>query len=106
MNLPGVHHTFGSKPASVLSLCPRWTSRTYRQNCGGNVTAQSIEGRFLGSRPPYGYQLVDLDPHPNTGKAAAGQRQHGLAPDRDCQTNGVNDIGVTWCRWGRCGLRR
>ena len=41
----------------------------------------ATEGRFLGGRPPYGYQLVDLGPHPNPGKAAAGQREHGLEPD-------------------------
>ena len=30
----------------------------------------AIEGRFLGGRPPYGYQLVDAGPHPNPAKAA------------------------------------
>jgi site-specific DNA recombinase len=39
------------------------------------------EGRFLGGRPPYGYQLADAGPHPNPGKAAAGQRAHRLEPD-------------------------
>jgi DNA invertase Pin-like site-specific DNA recombinase len=39
------------------------------------------EGRFLGGRPPYGYQLVDAGPHPNPAKAGAGQRAHRLAPD-------------------------
>ncbi len=37
--------------------------------------------RFLGGRPPYGYQLADIGPHPNPGKAAAGQRAHKLVPD-------------------------
>jgi site-specific DNA recombinase len=41
----------------------------------------AIEGRFLGGRPPYGYQLVDVGAHPNPGKAAVGQRLHQLAPD-------------------------
>ena len=40
-----------------------------------------IEGRFLGGRPPYGYLLVDAGPHPNPGKAAAGQDLRRLAPD-------------------------
>jgi DNA invertase Pin-like site-specific DNA recombinase len=31
----------------------------------------AMEGRFLGGRPPYGYRLVDLGPHPNPAKAAA-----------------------------------
>lgn len=34
------------------------------------------EGRFLGGRPPYGYQLADTGAHPNPGKAAIGQRLH------------------------------
>jgi site-specific DNA recombinase len=39
------------------------------------------EGRFLGGRPPYGYVLADIGTHPNPGKAANGQRLHGLALD-------------------------
>ena len=38
----------------------------------------AIEGRFLGGRPPYGYQLVDAGPHPNPAKAAAGQTSRRL----------------------------
>ncbi|MDA8043692.1 MAG: recombinase family protein [Actinomycetota bacterium] len=37
--------------------------------------------RFLGGRPPYGYRLADVGPHPNPSKAAAGQRLHRLDPD-------------------------
>lgn len=40
-----------------------------------------LEGRYLGGRPPYGYLLTDLGPHPNPAKAADGKRLHGLAPD-------------------------
>ena len=40
-----------------------------------------VEGRFLGGRPPYGYLLVDVGPHPNPAKAADGKRLHALAPD-------------------------
>jgi site-specific DNA recombinase len=40
-----------------------------------------LEGRFLGGRPPYGYRLIGLGPHPNPAKAADGKRLHGLAPD-------------------------
>jgi hypothetical protein len=39
------------------------------------------EGRFLGGRPPYGYQLVDVGPHPNPSKAADGRRLHRLDLD-------------------------
>jgi Transcriptional regulatory protein, C terminal len=41
----------------------------------------STEGRFLGGRPPYGYQLADAGPHPNPAKAAIGQRLHRLETD-------------------------
>jgi len=40
-----------------------------------------VEGRFLGGRPPYGYRLIDLGPHPNPSKAADGRQLHGLALD-------------------------
>ncbi|WP_328468883.1 recombinase family protein [Actinoplanes sp. NBC_00393] len=40
-----------------------------------------LEGRYLGGRPPYGYALADLGPHPNPAKAAEGKRLHGLIPD-------------------------
>lgn len=39
------------------------------------------EGRFLGGRPPYGYQLADAGAHPNPGKAADGKRLHQLEVD-------------------------
>jgi site-specific DNA recombinase len=40
-----------------------------------------LEGRFLGGRPPYGYMLIDVGPHPNPAKAADGKRLHALTPD-------------------------
>ncbi|MGW4720148.1 recombinase family protein [Nocardia sp. NPDC004260] len=40
-----------------------------------------VEGRYLGGRPPYGYRLADVGPHPNPGKAADGKRLHTLEPD-------------------------
>lgn len=45
------------------------------------MSSQAAQGRFLGGRPPYGYQLADDGPHPNPSKAAAGQRAHRLEPD-------------------------
>lgn len=39
------------------------------------------EGRWLGGRPPYGYTLEDLGPHPNPAKAADGKRLRRLMPD-------------------------
>lgn len=45
------------------------------------MVVQAREGRFLGGRPPYGYQLADAGPHPNPAKAADGKRLHRLVPD-------------------------
>lgn len=46
------------------------------------VLALAAEGRWLGGRPNYGYQLVDTPtPHPNRSKAAAGARLRTLQPD-------------------------
>lgn len=39
------------------------------------------EGRFLGGRPPYGYRLTNVGPHPNPEKAAVGMQLHQLEPD-------------------------
>jgi site-specific DNA recombinase len=52
------------------------------------MSAQAqVEGRFLGGRPPYGYLIIDVGPHPNPAKAADGKRLHALA--RDPQTADV-----------------
>ncbi|WP_242907965.1 recombinase family protein [Actinomadura terrae] len=46
------------------------------------MAAQTREqGRYLGGRPPYGYQLVDAGPHPNRAHAAWGRRARRLEPD-------------------------
>lgn len=45
------------------------------------VAQAQNEGRFLGGRPPYGYQLADAGAHPNPGKAADGKRLHRLGVD-------------------------
>jgi site-specific DNA recombinase len=39
------------------------------------------QGRYLGGRPPYGYQLVDAGPHPNGAHARWGRRLQRLDPD-------------------------
>ncbi|WP_205719238.1 recombinase family protein [Actinomadura geliboluensis] len=38
----------------------------------------ATEGRYLGGRPPYGYELIDAGPHPNPAKAADGKRLRRL----------------------------
>ena len=43
------------------------------------------QGRVLGGRPPYGYQLADAGPHPNKAHAAWGRRAHRLEPDPDTE---------------------
>jgi site-specific DNA recombinase len=45
------------------------------------ATQAQIEGRYLGGRPPYGYLLIDLGPHPNPAKAADGKKLRALAVD-------------------------
>lgn len=46
------------------------------------MSAQAAtEGRFLGGRPPYGYEIADAGPHPNPGKAADGKRLRRLEVD-------------------------
>jgi site-specific DNA recombinase len=45
------------------------------------ATQAQIEGRYLGGRPPYGYLLIDVGPHPNPAKAADGKKLHALAVD-------------------------
>jgi DNA invertase Pin-like site-specific DNA recombinase len=46
------------------------------------MQAQVVEqGRYLGGRPPYGYQLVDAGPHPNTAHARWGRRLQRLELD-------------------------
>ena len=44
------------------------------------ATQTREQGRYLGGRPPYGYQLADAGPHPDKAHAAWGQRAR-LAPD-------------------------
>lgn len=41
----------------------------------------SDQGRYLGGRPPYGYQLVDAGPHPNRAHSQWGRRLRRLDPD-------------------------
>lgn len=46
------------------------------------MSAQAaMQGRFLGGRPPYGYLLADVGPHPNPAEAGDGKRLHQLEPD-------------------------
>ena len=51
-----------------------------------------LEGRFLGGRPPYGYKLIDVGPHPNPAKAADGKRLHQLAIDEQGAAHRPEDL--------------
>jgi site-specific DNA recombinase len=42
------------------------------------IRPMAEQGRWLGGRPPYGYMLIDLGPHPNPEKARMGARSHAL----------------------------
>ncbi|WP_160573684.1 recombinase family protein [Actinomadura physcomitrii] len=48
------------------------------------------EGRYLGGRPPYGYRLADVGPHPNPAKAADGKRLKRL------EAHPVHSLVVKW----------
>jgi hypothetical protein len=50
---------------------------------GGGGAQTRDQGRYLGGRPPYGYQLADAGPHPNKVHASWGRRAHRLEPDPD-----------------------
>jgi len=64
------------------------------------------EGRYLGGRPPYGYRLADIGPHPNPAKAADGKRLKRL------EAHPVHSLVVKWIfaqyikQQGRGGHRR
>jgi DNA invertase Pin-like site-specific DNA recombinase len=73
-----------SHQALMLLLGAQSRREVLRARC--RVTAamrvQTIEqGRYLGGRPPYGYQLVDAGPHPNANHARWGRRLQRLKPD-------------------------
>jgi site-specific DNA recombinase len=48
---------------------------------GSSPWIQRFRHRYLGGRPPYGYQLVDAGPHPNIAHARWGRRLQRLEPD-------------------------
>jgi DNA invertase Pin-like site-specific DNA recombinase len=50
----------------------------------------ATEGRYLGGRPPYGYELEDVGPHPNPAKAADGKRLKRLV------AHPVTSLVVKW----------
>lgn len=41
----------------------------------------ALDGRWQGGRPPYGYLLADVSPHPKPAKAALGKMLRRLVPD-------------------------
>ncbi|SFK74829.1 recombinase family protein [Geodermatophilus ruber] len=55
--------------------------RIQRRVIGAMEAATVHQGRFLGGRPPYGYRIASVGPHPNPSKAADGINLHVLEPD-------------------------
>ena len=54
------------------------------------------QGRWVGGRVPYGYRLIDADPHPNKANARWGRRAHKF--DIDPDTGPI----VKWIFASRC----
>ncbi|WP_406280842.1 recombinase family protein [Embleya sp. NBC_00896] len=62
-----------------------------RMRARTSMTVQARDqGRYLGGRPPYGYQLVDAGPHPNRALARRGVRLQRL------DIHPTNGPVVTW----------
>jgi site-specific DNA recombinase len=78
--------TFQAGPDEQLMLALGWQSKREitrtRIRVRAAMAAQTREqGRYLGGRPPFGYQLADAGPHPNKAHAAWGRRARRLEPD-------------------------
>jgi site-specific DNA recombinase len=77
---------FQAGPDEQLMLALGWQSKREitrtRIRVRAAMAAQTREqGRYLGGRPPFGYQLADAGPHPNKAHAAWGRRARRLEPD-------------------------
>ena len=58
-------------------------ARIQRRVRNSMQTMARAGGRYLGGRPPYGYRLVPVSPHPNAEKARMGATLNRLEPDPD-----------------------
>jgi hypothetical protein len=56
-------------------------ARIQRRVRNAMQTMARAGGRYLGGRPPYGYRLVPVAPHPNAEKARVGATLNRLQPD-------------------------
>ena len=56
-------------------------ARIQRRVRNAMQTMARAGGRYLGGRPPYGYRLVPIGPHPNAEKARVGATLNRLEPD-------------------------
>ena len=71
---------------TVLGLSSKWEIvRTSIRVRTAMAVQTRNQGRYLGGRPPYGYQLADAGPHPNKVHAAWGRRAHRLVPDPETE---------------------
>jgi DNA invertase Pin-like site-specific DNA recombinase len=61
-------------------------ARIQRRVRNAMQTMARAGGRYLGGRPPYGYRLVPVSPHPNAEKARVGATLNRLEPDPETAT--------------------
>jgi DNA invertase Pin-like site-specific DNA recombinase len=70
---------------ALLMMLGHQSEREVLRNRSRTTAAMAAQvreqGRMLGGRPPYGYQLVDAGPHPNLVHAMWGRRQRRLDID-------------------------
>jgi site-specific DNA recombinase len=78
VNIDNDGHYMSLSNYGTMSRAERNRTRIRVSNA---VRAHAQAGRWLGGRPPYGYRIGDLGPHPNPSKAASGVRLHQLEVD-------------------------
>ena len=75
-------------------------ARIQRRVRNAMQTMARAGGRYLGGRPPYGYRLVPVSPHPNAEKARVGATFNRLEPDPDDRAGRPTDLRRTARRRG------
>ena len=55
-------------------------SKEERNHTTVTSSQTQLQAHNLGDRPPYGYRLADAGSHPNSSRAATGQRLRAIRP--------------------------